>query len=156
MITLIGILLIAGMLTYLMCRTLLKKKEEEKVAKIEKLLKYTGKWQSVKFSNENGDIEIQIVKYDNENDFSEADITITYSSTSNFKPNQKVELEMKSMYDIINKAYILKQIGTTTYGQFFVIHLPKKVTSKTVVDMVCVGPADLCEIRFEKPSKKDI
>lgn len=157
MFVLIGILFIAGVLTYLMCSTLFGKKEEEKVVKVEKLLKYIGKWQSVKFPNENGDIEIQIVKYDDEQDFSEADVAITYSPTSIFKPNRKVLIEMKLEYDAINKAYIFKQIGTID-GQFFVLNLPKRVTSKTVADMVCVGPADLCEIKFEKPlkSKKDI
>lgn len=110
----------------------------------------SGTWQSKIYQNENGFVKICLLQSEGEESPSKAKAILNYSSQSKFKPSCEVILYFDCQYDNKEKHYILKQ--DTLDGQFFVMHFNKKKGH-----MICVNPADMCEIDFKpkERSKKD-
>ena len=124
--------------------------------KPQKVVQHSATWKSKIYDNESGTLEIDLMKYEDEDNPSEAKVTINYSEGSDFRPKGKLLLEFSCEYDDWLKTYTLKQTNVID-GQFFVIHFNRYTNSHRIGHLVCVGPADLCDLKFEikMASKKD-
>lgn len=126
------------------------------IPKLRNVAHYNGKWKSrIYEENEKGSIEIDLLALGDEEIPCLAKVKLVYDASSDFKPEREETLEFSCDYieqHKVYKTYRLLQLDPID-TQYFVIHFDKKITKQSVGYMVCVGPADLCEITFEPKQK---
>jgi hypothetical protein len=138
---------------FLLLSKLCKKAEMPSPIAAASTTSYNGTWKSRIYENEKGTLSIKLIE--EEETPSKAMVTINYSKESTFKSDTKILIHCSYEYDKVLKTCILKQIGTID-GQCFFLHFKKNSKRHPVGNLVCLGPADLCEIAFDQTkSKKD-
>lgn len=119
-----------------------------------KIVYKRGIWQSKIYPEESGTIKIAICTLNGDDDPDTITAELSYSKKSKFKPDRKVAIDFDYIYDKTDKAYVLRQ-SDLTEGQCFMIKFKKNSDKYSKGYMVCVGPADLCEIVFERDTTKE-